>query len=184
MGAEIQVTGSPARVSSMRSTSVTPPRSGPAAVPPTSTTSPTKRTWLPSSIRWRTAQSSHAGARARIGEPVTASITGSPFSAVARPAPSWWTSATGLTNRRTTARSSRSSRLIEKVPLSDTSRHVLAVRSMETPTSLGSTDTCTTRLAVIRLNAHCPPRYARLPIRNKPVGIDHRTRRRARSYSS
>lgn len=59
------------------------------------------------------------------------------------------------------------------------SRRVTDPSSTATATNFGVTATCITQLAVIRLR--CSP--ARLPTTKSPVGIDHSTRRRMRSYS-
>ncbi len=81
---------------------------------------------------------------------------------------------TGFTNRRTTSRSERRSNEREKAAPLDTSAAVLDSRSKATATSFGSRQTCTTRLAVIKLTASS----YRLPTRYRPLGSAHRTRRR------
>ena len=89
-------------------------------------------------------------------------------------------SCTGLTNRRITARSERGSTLTENPPPPSIRLRVTDPASTETATNFGAVATCITQLQVIRLRR----RPARLPTTNSPVGIDHSTRRRIRSYSS
>ena len=63
------------------------------------------------------------------------------------------TSCTGLTKRRTTSLSWRARRDTVKAPDASTRSAVTDPASTATATSLGSRQTCTTRLAVIRLTA-------------------------------